>query len=256
MSNAPMSFIFFFFIPFPTLSVLVLLAPLSIVLSMNLSFITPPSETGSTMSSSVHDLVLFSTWDCLSETHTLDKVQYFDMVFPDLPSLEDAFSTAAISFAPDLLDVLQSDTAPTSSFFKSLPAKPDNKTWAVYVLVLEKPDHETGIYIDSGTNTKGGVLYRWNEYDKNKRLPSNVEAALNEHYTIAHKDMLCWALRPTPASTPVCRLLFYALEATFAYLFWAYADSGFRGSNTAMSCHWDRDTLEYNGLCSHVALVD
>lgn len=58
---------------------------------------------------------------------------------------------------------------------------------------------------------------------------------------------------PGPALVLIYRLLFFALEATLAFAFWATkAKKGDYGM--VHLCSWGRDTLEYDGLCSHVAL--
>lgn len=84
-------------------------------------------------------------------------------------------------------------------------------------------------------------------------LPYYIEKALDEGYTIVHKGLLCWIPIPTAALLPVTRLLFVALEAAFAYMFWTMRE---RTRNHDMShiCLWDRTTLEYDGLCSHCSL--
>lgn len=68
-----------------------------------------------------------------------------------------------------------------------------------------------------------------------------------------HKGLICWIPIPTAASVPIRRLLIKAMEAAFAYMFWAM---NARLSDHCMAhiCLWDEDTLEYDGLCSHSCL--
>jgi hypothetical protein len=50
--------------------------------------------------------------------------------------------------------------------------------------------------------------------------------------------------------------LFLALEATFTYVFWALISKTDYGYGLAHVCQWDRDSLEYDGLCSHNPLTE
>jgi rubrerythrin len=125
--------------------------------------------------------------------------------------------------------------------------------WAIYLLVLEKPGHRSKIYIGSGTSASGGFAARFGQYDNLLLLPLRVEDALNDGYIIVHKGLLYWSPIPRAALVPVYRLLFIALEAGFAYLLWAMcARKGDYGMGHI--CPWDRNTLEYDGLCSHPCL--
>jgi hypothetical protein len=54
---------------------------------------------------------------------------------------------------------------------------------------------------------------------------------------------------------PKIRLLFFALEAAFAYVFWAMK-AVVKDYGMGHICPWDRDTLEYDGLCSHCSLYE
>jgi hypothetical protein len=80
-----------------------------------------------------------------------------------------------------------------------------------------------------------------------------IKKALDEGYTIVHQGLLCWISIPTASLQPKLRLLFLALEATFAYVFWAMRTVT-KDYGMAHICLWDRDTLEYDGCCSHCSL--
>ena len=56
---------------------------------------------------------------------------------------------------------------------------------------------------------------------------------------------------PSAVDVPVLRALFVALEAIFAFVFWAIKAKREYGHGLAHICPWDRGTLEYDGLCSH-----
>ena len=118
---------------------------------------------------------------------------------------------------------------------------------------MEKPSYRPRIYIGSKTSASQVASQRFQQYELGLLLPHYVEAALEEDYKITHKGLLCCIPKPAAALVSVNRLLFLALEATFAYVFWAMkTHTGTYG--VSHICLWDRDTLEYDGLCSHSAL--
>lgn len=196
--------------------------------------------------------VMLVTWTCLSDTPFNQKNTMFARFFTSLSVLEGIASTASLEFAPGLFEVLQAATPPTIKLFKSLPTDVLSR-WGVYVLVLEKPLCRPRLYISSGTNSFGGVRTRLKQYDDGFLIPQYVQASLDEGYTIVHKGLLCWIPHPTTTLVPINRLLIIALEATFAYMFWAMkARLGDYGMGHI--CLWDRSTLEYDGLCSHPCL--
>jgi hypothetical protein len=158
-------------------------------------------------------------------------------------------------FAPGLLEVLQSSTPPTTAFFKSLPTD-YKKVWRIYLLILEKQDSRTKIYISSGTSTTSDVSAHLSQYDKKQNLPVNVKIALDEGYTIVHKGLLCSAPIPSAGEVPIARLLFVPLEAVITFVFWAAKSKTADMFGFADMCPWDRDTLEYDGLCSHNPLSE
>lgn len=84
-------------------------------------------------------------------------------------------------------------------------------------------------------------------------LPVYVEKALDEGYTIVHKGLLCWITIPPAALVPRYQLLIIALEATFAYIFWAMRPC-FGDYGIAHICRWDHNTPEYDGVCGHCCL--
>ena len=88
--------------------------------------------------------------------------------------LKQLLSATSFVFAPGLLDVLQSSTLPAITFFKSLPTD-HKKVWGVYLLVLEKRDPRSKIYIGSGTSVTGGVSSRLCQYDKQQLLLRDVK---------------------------------------------------------------------------------
>jgi hypothetical protein len=196
--------------------------------------------------------VLSITWTCLSDTPFNQKNTLFARFFTSQAVFEEVASTASLVFSPGLFEVLQGATPPTIQFFKSLPTDTSSR-WGVYVIVLEKPSCRSRIYIGSGTNSIGGVRSRLKQYDDGLLLPRYIEYALDEGYTIVHKGLLCWIPKPTAATQPVNRLLFVALEATFAYIFWAMRTRT-RDYGMGHICLWDRNTLEYDGCSSHCCL--
>ncbi|OBT71669.1 hypothetical protein VF21_10587 [Pseudogymnoascus sp. 05NY08] len=206
----------------------------------------------------VSEIVLSAAWTCLSGTRFQQKNVYFDQVFISEDDLRDVASDASLAFAPGLLDVLQaaSPPLPTMNFFKTVTTDTsDLRWWGVYALVLKKAGCRPMLYIGSGTSTFGGVRARLKQYDDGFLLPQYVAKALDDGFDIVHKGLLCWIPRPPASKVPFRRLLFYGLEATFAFMFWAMkARLGDYGMGHI--CRWDRRMLEYDGVCSHSALRD
>lgn len=177
------------------------------------------------------------------------KFSVFIKVLSSKEIIEELLSCTSLVFAPGLLEVLQSSTPPTVAFFKSLPTD-HYKVWGVYLLVFEKQNSRTKIYIGSGTQADSGVSTRFRQYDKYDALPVYVKEALEEGYTIVHKGLLCSAPLPPAGVVPTTRLLFVALEAVFTFAFWAFRPKAKFYDGFPDICLWDRDTLEYEGLCS------
>jgi hypothetical protein len=198
-------------------------------------------------------LVLSTTWTCLCDTPSWQKNSLFARFFTSQADLEEVASTASIAFAPGLFEVLQAATPPTVEFFKTLPTDTTALRWGIYVIVFEKTGCRPIIYIGSGTNTYGGVRSRLKQYDDGFLLPRYVAKALDDGFDIVHKGLLCWIPKPTASNVPVQRLLFFALEATFTYMFWTLRARN-RHYGMGHICLWDRKTLEYDECCSHCAL--
>jgi hypothetical protein len=198
-------------------------------------------------------LVLLISWTVLSDTPASQKHKYFVRFITSQAILEEIASTTSLVFAPGLFDVLQAAAPPTIKYFKTLPTE-ITKRWAVYLLVLEKLECRPKIYIGSGTEGRRGVQDRFTHYNSGLVLPPWVERALHDGYRITHKGLLAWNDLPTPALQPMLRLLFLALEAAFSYMLWAMRTVTTKDYGMAHICLWDRDTLEYDGLCSHCCL--
>jgi hypothetical protein len=209
------------------------------------------------MAPTTTDIIVFAiwlTWACLSLTPEALKNGIYALVIPTQEVLKQILLSSEMSFAPGLLDVLQSKTPPTISFFKSLPLYLD-KIWAVYLLVLQKPSHRPKIYIGCGTEKRTGVATRMGQYKRGENLPRYVQLALDDKYTISHKGLLCWSPLPTAAERPRLRAAFILLEAAFTLYFWAMV-SRTKDYGLPRFCPWSLDTLEYDGCCSHVSLKE
>jgi hypothetical protein len=206
-------------------------------------------------------LVLLTTWTVLNSTPANQKQPHFTKYIPSQAVLDTLASQVSLVFPPGLLDAALASTPPTIRYFKTLPSiiKGDGtpKRWAVYLLVLEKAGCRPRIYIGSGTNAAEGVRGRFYCNRAGVMLPRYVEKSVKGGYSIEHMGLLCWIDLPSPGLVLKIRLLFLALKATFAYMFWAM-----RTVNQANDygrghiCPWDRSTLEYDGLCSHCCLTE
>ncbi|OAL35812.1 hypothetical protein AYO20_04962 [Fonsecaea nubica] len=198
-------------------------------------------------------LAVLLTWACLSSTahpHPL-----FKKFLPSQSAIEILFSALSISFAPGLFEVLQASGPPTVEWFMQLPTHCE-KVWAIYLLVLWKLGCMPRVYLGSGTEADSGVTVRFKQYDKLIWLPSHVQESLGEGYQIVHKGVLVWMPIPPPAEVPVLRLLFVCLEGALTFALRALSKRANYTAALADLCPWDRNSLEYEGLCSHNPLVD
>lgn len=201
------------------------------------------------------DLVLLLVWQALTITPDRIKHPIFDVVLFAREELERYLRSMPWEFAPGLLDVLQAATSPTLDFFKTLPGAV-TKTWAMYLLVMEKRGCRFRVYVGSGTNAVGGVKSRFNDYVTRNMLPRYVESSLDEGFTITHKGIICSTPIPSAALVPFIRVLFLALECAFTFAFWAIRSKSEFGYGMVSLCPWDRNTLSYDGLCSHSPLIE
>lgn len=193
-------------------------------------------------------------WTCLSQTPACLKNGVFDYVLPTEKVLRDLARGAQFTFAPGLLDAVQSKTPPTIAYFKALPLHV-SKIWAIYLLVLEKSGHRPKIYIGCCAEKRSGVSTRMGQYRRGENLPRFVKRAIDDGYTITHKFLLCWVPIPPASKQFLLSAVMIALETTFSFYFWAMVS---RTKNYGMPqlCPWPVDTLEYDGCCGHVALYE
>lgn len=210
------------------------------------------------MSDDVQRQVFLLVWNCLSHTDDTMKAAVYSVLFPEPRLLQGALDEAGFTFAPGLLDALQSDTPPTVDFFQALPTKVRRHgidRWGVYVIVLAKKGRLSKVYFGSGTNTRGGLFQRFSNYDKGTLIAEAVESAQKEGFVIVSKGLLGWCSKPIEEHVFVVRGLCLLLEATFTFVFWA-----FRSRTAAYGypnfCHWDISDLLYDGLCGHSALIE
>lgn len=203
-------------------------------------------------------LILSLAWTCLFTTPTNQKNPLLTQVFTSQLILEQIASTTSLVFAPGLFEAIQAAAPPTIEYFKTLPTD-TTKRWAVYLLVLEKATCRPKIYVGSGTESQYGVSVRLSQYDRKNSLPRYVQQAIDDGYIIVHKGLLCWTAIPPPSLVPKIRLLFFLLEATFAYAFWAMRTTK-NDYNMTHICPWAVNVIDmapefgYDGLCSHCSL--
>ena len=201
------------------------------------------------------DVVASLLWTCVSEAPAL---AYFNPVFAvvldSLDVVEEYLQTAALEYAPGLLDVLDAASPPPLSFFKTLPLITFGLTWVVYALTLEKPGCRPRIYIGKSTNSQRGALNRMAGYDK-RSLPQYIKESLDDGFTITHKGYLCIKRNPAPSQFPVIEAVILALEATFAFFFWAM-HSRVKDYNMSHARGWNLDAYEYDGECSHNPMME
>ncbi|RDW73886.1 hypothetical protein BP5796_07328 [Coleophoma crateriformis] len=191
----------------------------------------------------VDSLMLLLTWTCLARFFVWYGHSIFAKVLSSQAIVAELFQSTSLVFAPGLLDAVQASTPPTVAYFKSLPVLRKKKVWAVYLLVLEKPNCKAKFYIGSGTDALNGASVRL----KN----------LRQQGTATH-GLLCTTPIPRAALVPIVRMFIVALEAAFTYIFWAVRCKNDNGKSYVhlYICPWDHATLEYDGLCSHNPLSE
>lgn len=201
--------------------------------------------------SSEHEYALWLCWGLLTLTDAALKNPVHDMLFPTEDVMENLLST--VTFAPGLIESLDSATPPTITFFKSLPTTP-NGLWGVYLIVLEKPGCRPQIYIGCGTDSVRGLYNRFGHYTpEGSRLPKLVLKAMTDGYRITHKGILCWASIPDSKKRFLLRSLFIILETVFSLALWAM-ESRTKSYGMPKFLSWPVDTLMYDGCCTHNAI--
>lgn len=206
------------------------------------------------LAAAILEYMVWLLWSCLSEMRPKLKNPVFDMVLTSSAVITQLMSSSLVAFAPGLLDVLLSETPPTVAYFMNLPTDIE-KRWAVYLLVLTKPNCRPRIYVGSGTAAKRGVKLRWSQYDRKQALPRSIQSAFNEGYIIASKGLLCWAPIPSPLTRFPLRALFLALESVLSLALWAMV-SRTKDYGMPHICPWDLSTMEYDGCCNHIAFTE
>lgn len=198
------------------------------------------------------------SWALLSQTPKPLKNLTLDHEFPTRDSMQAIFNSAGFEWAPGLLECIRSDTPPDLDFFRSLPSHA--KTWAIYILVLEKDDHRCRVYTSSGTDPNLGVGRRTKTYDrrmKNEKskdgIPYYVEDSLKEGFKITSKGLLGWTDIPQPSEVWSLRCLCLVIEATFSMCFWTMKSRD-KGYSMPALCPWDRSAFSYDGLCTHFSI--
>jgi hypothetical protein len=163
-----------------------------------------------------HEHAVWLCWGLLTLTAASLKNPCHLQLYPTEAALQAAMTS--ITFAPRFMKALRSTTAPSIALFKRLPlnTKGSRLIWAVYVIVLEKRNHRSKIYIGSGTDSRHGVKVRLQHYKpKSKTLPKLVKKAVDVGYPITYKGLLCWTDLPAPKKRFSCCSLFLILECVF-----------------------------------------
>lgn len=166
------------------------------------------------------------------------------------PEAETICGNTPITLAPQLEDILQSDTPPDPEWFLTLTLPPDSY-WVVYAVLLEKD----GLYklcIGSGTNAEVRHIGRTPHYSdkKHTKLPRFVRLAYDDGYEMLNLGALCWAPKPPPHQVPRARLRFLGLEGTFTNLFFSAIETIMDPLWTDL-VPWSRKDVEWEPLNSH-----
>ncbi|KAK0119869.1 H(+)-transporting V1 sector ATPase subunit A [Cadophora gregata] len=156
-----------------------------------------------------------------------------------------------LSFAPGLLEVLQSPTPPSPDYWLSTP-KPDGKLWGVYAALLTKDGCEPALCIGSGTEASTGYKIRISQYydKRHPLLPRFVRLLYDKGYDLAHIGLICWSPIPKVSIIPRARRRFLAIEGTFINIFYSAIPTIMDGMWTHFM-PWSRDDVLWRPLNSH-----
>jgi len=213
----------------------------------------PIASMDSSSAAETLQYVLWLVWTFLVATSTKIKHPIYAAILSTLDAVEKLAADSLLAFAPHLLEVLQSGTPPSDKFFKGLPTN-GKYLWGVYFIVMEKKGCLPRIYIDCSTALTGGLYARFGQYGRTHNLSQYVKRALAEGFTITHMEILCSCPIRTASHLHV-KVLILALEAALTAAFWAMNNRS-KTYGVPSLCDWSRDSFEYDGLCSHSALVE
>lgn len=204
--------------------------------------------------SELQEYALWLCWTLLTLTSSKIKNPVHDLIFTTQQVMEGVL--AAVTFAPGLLDALQSTVPPTIAFFKSLPADEAGiYLFGVYLIVLERVGHRPKIYIGSGTDYKLGMRPRMRQYDAMSVLPRYVQQAVDAGYTITHRAILCSSPLPSSATRYPLRALYLIIETALAFTLGAMHNRSKTYGMPDLLC-WKAKDLTYDGCCSHTAIYE
>lgn len=116
------------------------------------ALLEPTSEPASKAPPETNCILTFMvwlTWASLSLTPAAMKNPCWAITFPVLAVMETLMRAAGFSFAPGLLEVMQSATPPTIAYFKTLPTQVI-QAFGIYLLVLKKLACRPKIYVGTG----------------------------------------------------------------------------------------------------------
>lgn len=212
------------------------------------------------ISGGVAEYMLWLTWTLLSLTPVELKNPVHDMIFATQDIMESLMSGSNLEFATGLLNAIESKVAPSLAFFKGLSTcTKEERLWGVYAIVLEKAGCRPKIYVGSGTEVVYGIRRRLHDYDDitaTSPISQYVQIALRDGFIITHKGLLCWSSLPGPLTRYQLRALMLILETTFSIVFWGMKSRTKDYGMPRHLCPWQIDALDYDGCCTHMAIIE
>ena len=210
---------------------------------------TPPPVTTDIVS-----LVAWLCWALLTLTPNCLKNPVYAMKLTSLRFIDELLRSSGFTFAPGLLQMLQSKTPPSLADLKTLPLHLGD-VWGVYLHVLEKPGCRPRICIGSATAKVNGWLARFRQYTVYfDPLPRYYKLYLSKGYKRTHSGLLCWAPNPRASKRILLRTLFMLLEAAFTMGFWSIIS--IKDYSMPNLCFWKVEDLDYGGLNSHFPIQE
>ncbi|KAG5793784.1 hypothetical protein H9Q69_007177 [Fusarium xylarioides] len=165
---------------------------------------------------------------------------------------EELVARFPLHVAPSIVAALDAFETPSADTFASLPGIPPNNVCGIYVLWFKKAGCSPRLYCGSGTDAAHGVRSRIESYNPNaKALPTFVDQAFKDGFTLKHSGLVCWTPMPDDGFTARLRARLLLLEGYFTFIFHASrpCSSDFYFAKWEI---WPQATASWHPLCSHL----
>ncbi|KAK2742659.1 H(+)-transporting V1 sector ATPase subunit A [Onygenales sp. PD_40] len=202
-----------------------------------------------------------SSYPVVSIDQLVNAPVYQTTLAPDNDTFYDLYDQLPLMFLSNLLPTFTAPNPPAVGFFKSLPRLeelPKKQLWGIYCILMEKDGAPPKLYIGSGTDSTGGLPYRFKSYRSRAgtAILCRVRDALKNGYKVSNHHLSCWLPIPPARIVLKGRARLIAVQAMFTFLFFAIRlkdDNG--GWNEFWPWKWNT-VVSWQPLCTHNALKE